>query len=1172
MRTLQQLEEEYRKSKKQTAEVDVPTVDELEQTYQSSKKGIPTVDELEQVYQRPRAETAAPEPLSLRNVAATLGKSGLQVLGAPVRAAADVSKLIPMVGLGAGKLVGSKKLTKASQKSLAELERLKKNFQFVDEGYTDTAMSMLLGGVSGAGTRALIEAAKPAAQLARTAGITEPLLVTGAKAGLVSAIGDKLVVDPALQVISKKIDESQLDPATKDLLRATAPLAIGFVSGATIEAKMDRLLKNPLAVNMLNEMAESGTSAEVAVEKLKNVPGVTGRSSETSQALSSIRKEITSKKAVPGKTPPEEAPGGARAPKETPETPKLKDLEAKYQLAKSSGIHPSLLTSPLGGVAAGVDWEEFREDGTIKFNPKRALMGTFVGAAGGAGVRPARRLANDITSSWDTFSKQRIIDPIKDVVNGLIVNEDVRFALGLDRSKQFQDIMRDYHRSADTIISKSLELGKRIQEIAPTKAEQKRFLQIVRGGITSNEKMAANAAEIHDMFKDLRKQLKEHHLLQYSRFDELTRKERAQLRNIINHPERFDATPEQVETARQRLHDHYHFGSASEYAPLYYAKYEGLTPKQKQIIRDEITELKKKSRRGNPEGSQELEAQIAELTKFLKENSKKTKLDKKELDKGYSHRRLSMPIDIQRMLGRIDEAPYPVAKGVATQTLDIRKARLFKDIAEHPNWVMEGPGGVPANFVRVQDERFGALNGKWVRKDIWDDLKEVEEWRNAFTKAWDKYQGMWKYGKVVLNPATHARNFMSNMILAYFGDVKPTDIKTYTRAVQALKRGEIDPYYKEAKDWGLFRSSFADTEIMKLRDNLETLRGNQVQNWTRKAVSLPAETYQANEHLFKMAVFIKARSQGLGVDEAAQKAEHYIFNYSDIPPWVKHTKRWVSPFMTFAYKAIPLAAEMAIRKPWKIGTIAAGMYGLEEYSKRKLGMTEEEAETERALLPPWQQRRIPPGIGPYTHILIPFQDKWGNNLYWDLSYILPYGTMGEEWGQTLIPFADIMPSSPLFQTVAAIMTNRDPFTGRDIYNPVLDSTAEIAKKYLDYVWKEAAPSLAPGGYSANKLLTGFKNTFLGKDVRDWADRPIEFQTALLSTMLGIKLSPANTKKLLEFERTERKRIDKEVGIELKRLERELQRNKITRDEYEREAKELFKIKKQLLQERPTIRK
>jgi hypothetical protein len=94
------------------------------------------------------------------------------------------------------------------------------------------------------------------------------------------------------------------------------------------------------------------------------------------------------------------------------------------------------------------------------------------------------------------------------------------------------------------------------------------------------------------------------------------------------------------------------------------------------------------------------------------------------------------------------------------------------------------------------------------------------------------------------------------------------------------------------------------------------------------------------------------------------------------------------------------------------------------------------------------------------------------------------------------------------------------------------------------------------------------NTVFDRDVRDWADRPVELQTAIMSTIFGLKLSPANERKLLEFEQYQRNKIRKEIGKETGDLKRDYQRNKITEKEYRERTEALIKLKKKLLLGRP----
>lgn len=816
------------------------------------------------------------------------------------------------------------------------------------------------------------------------------------------------------------------------------------------------------------------------------------------------------------------------------------------------------------GTIGGVD--AYMQGGDIKDIAKGAGVMSMFGMMGG----PGKVGLKEATKKWDSVAKEKIIEPLKEIANSKITNETVRHQLGLNRSKEAANLIREFQRDAEIISEKALEVGKELQEIAPEPAQQRRLMQVMKGSITSNPAMQAKAEHIRGKFNELRELQKEYKLREYSRFENVTRQERADLRNQIKTMEKeLQTTPEgnkadtileNIEIARNKLNNYYHFGSAKEYAPTMYDTFEGFSPKQRKSIKSEIKRLKKLSRKSSPEGKQEYEDLIASMEGlFKKETLTETKT---KMDLGYTHMRQDIPLATQKLLGKIDEAPYPIAKGLERQTTDIRTAELFKEIAENPEWVVKPVKGStpPANFKQVEGKQFGELDGKYVRKDVYSDLTEIIDVRNSFIKNWDTALGWWKFGKVVLNPAAHSRNIMSNTILAYMGDAGPADIARGADIV--LRQKENNVYYRDAKEWGLFNNTFARAEINKLRDGLQNLRDNKgMRNWIRKSLSLTESAYQKNEEVFKMAVYTKARLDGLNKDAAARKAEEFLFNYGDIPPWVKHTKRWVSPFFTFTYKAIPKTAETMIRKPWKIGAIAATMMAIEEYSKAKMGLSDKEAEKQRKMLPEWQQGKV---FGAYAHLRTPWTDDYGNNELLDLSYILPYGTMGERWGQSKIPLADIMPNNPLLEIAYTTKFNKDSFTGREIYNEILDGNKEILEKYLAFSWRQLAPSLAPGGHSFDKLKTGFQNTIMGKDVRDWADRPLDLQTAILSTFLGIKLSPINEKKMKEFQAYQVNKIESSVNKQIQKLKTKKMRNKITEEEFRSEIQQLMEIRNKLI--------
>jgi hypothetical protein len=800
----------------------------------------------------------------------------------------------------------------------------------------------------------------------------------------------------------------------------------------------------------------------------------------------------------------------------------------------------------LGGAYEGVDWDTLESTGEIRIDPNKAFRGALLGVAAGAGIKAAPKAAEH----WTDFTKSRILTPLADAVNGSIVNETLRYQFGLNRSPELAAMLTEYKTQANTVIQKAVDIGKEINAIAPTGLQQRRLTQLLEGGVTTNPSLARKVSEIHAMFEDLSSATKAMNLSRYSQFDELTRKQRAELRNIIKSTD----TPEAERiTAQTMLNNHYHVGSAKAYLPVFNPGVEGLTRSEQKILRQEIADLKRKSRYGDPEGKPALETQIAELENMLLKGQRKPEFWKKTpkgvertagttMNLGYTMQRQDLPYETRKVFNDIIGPAYRVAKGAKVQGTDVLKAKLFEHIAAHPDWIQEAGTPNKANFIKVLGSEWGALNGKRIRNDVLDDLGEIMDLRSAAEANMDKIMGYWKYGKAILSPVTHARNFVSNMVLAHFADVPPADLVTYNSAAKALKEKSANTFYREAERAGLYNSSFAKSEIGALRDELnEIRRPDAFANWIRKAASLPSAMYEGSERFFKTAVFIKARESGLSPVEAMQKAEKHLFNYSDIPPVIKHYKRWAAPFATYTYKAVPLLAETAITKPWKIAGVFGAMYGLEYMAQQKLGVSDDEVSKDKAVMLK--------GTG---QVLLPFTDSYGNRLYGNVGDFMPWSNMGKSWGQSSIPAGDMLPSNPIFTTLGAILANKDAFTGKEIHSIALDSASKITGRYLEYAWKQIQPSAIPAGaklWEAGKIS-------MGQQLKDYTGYDIDPSTLAINALLGVKLTKGNQELFNRFASYELKKLQKAVGERKSEIYRQLRANQITAEEADQKLQEL----------------
>jgi hypothetical protein len=912
---------------------------------------------------------------------------------------------------------------------------------------------------------------------------------------------------------------------------------------------------------------------------------------------------------------------------------------------------------PMFAVAGATNGVEVKRD--EQGNPQLGIDAEkmFTGLAIGMGAATASKTFRQAQKKWTTWA-EGAWDSAGRYINSKILNEDVRQTLGLYKDKTFAEAKKDTQRKIERKIEEAMEMGQRLIKLTPqNEADEAHLKNVIRGlAEPRNKEEAAVAEEINQIFDGYRKTLKEIGLLEYSQFDKLSQNEitrlkkqvrltngytqvvdKAQLEDMaravaIDPKQTFLDYIESIKSAEKktghkvaaknymqmlqdriadqrkflngRLKDYYNVGAKENYFPLYYERHEGLRPAEKKQMQAEIVRLKRElSATTDPLYKEELEELIPDLEGVLQWGTTTRRQWKKGvrgLALSYAHRRVELEPHVRKILGEIDAAPYPVARAMATQAVDIEKQRLFQQIADNPEWAQKvtAKKDLGNRWKRINNPKLGALNGMAVRKDIYRDLEDVTELHEGFQRLWDAGLSKWKYGKVVLNPSSHARNFMSNAVLAYFGDVHPGDLKTYKAAAKSVFQKEKNQHYKEAKEWGLFNNTFAEVEIRKLRDDFDQLRnGKQVQQWIKRVLDSPTAMYQGNEELFKMAVFIKARNSGMSVDAAARKAEKYLFNYQDIPPLVRHTRRWVSPFVTWSYKAIPAVARTAWEKPWKMAYLFGGMYGLERYAMWTQGITPEEAEKQRQSMPPWMRKRFL-GSGPYANLRFPGLDKFGAMRFLDLSYIMPFGNMAEDWGQSRIPFSEILPSCPAYTVLAQIQSNRDLFTGKDIsniladveipgyvmtgrepapvksqfspiyslYNEVANMASLYTQKTAMRAWRELAPSLALGGYGYNKLATGIKNVFReeGDQAVDWAGRPLALKEAVLSTIFGIKLSPVSERSLKQSRQMQIKQLRSAFAKTKAKIMYEIDNNKRDEKVGKRQLREIEKIKRQVM--------
>lgn len=515
----------------------------------------------------------------------------------------------------------------------------------------------------------------------------------------------------------------------------------------------------------------------------------------------------------------------------------------------------------------------------------------------------------------------------------------------------------------------------------------------------------------------------------------------------------------------------------------------------------------------------------------------------------YAKARKPISEEARRALGEIKRPEYPVTKRLIQEASDIETGRLFNVINRIKGWtsVSGGPG-----FKQLPESKgFGVLSGKFVKNKIYDDIVEMKRFRSNFEAWYDSMIGTWKAGKVLWNPATHARNMISNSILLDLSGMGHGEqMKYMTRAVSEMRNNSRE--YQFAKRH-FARTTLAHGELLDdmLKGTKETGSGmekfvNAVPNFIRKTSAGPASVYQKEEFVFKFLKYLQQRDLGKRPIQAVREANKWLFDYSELSQFERRVARRVMPFYTFPRKAIPVIIEAAATRPHTLAKYPLMAWAMEKHSLSRLEMTEKDYAQVKKIMPEYMKSG--------SYILMPYRDNNGDLRFLDWTYLIPWGTITEL--QERGPL-DVFVANPLVQAVGDLKRNRDAFTGREIWQET-DTDAEKFYKRVEHIWRIASPSLAPKGLYWDKLY----ESATGKpDVR-----PRPFPETVAHTILGLRTQAIDEEEqYTRFLREKRDNIEELEG-KLIRIEFEFSDGKISESEYKKRQKRAYQQIDKVLEE------
>jgi len=539
-------------------------------------------------------------------------------------------------------------------------------------------------------------------------------------------------------------------------------------------------------------------------------------------------------------------------------------------------------------------------------------------------------------------------------------------------------------------------------------------------------------------------------------------------------------------------------------------------------------------------------------------------------------------------MGEIRDAMFRFVMGYNKSQRDIALGRLYESLADNFASKRELPGYVKVPDTLVEDtfaRRYGKLAGKWVPAEVMDHLSAFDQsQQNELLKMYLKGLSMWKEGKTVLNPVSHANNVMSNVTMAHFAGVSYWDLHKYAGAMRDLLKNT--PMVQEALDAGLFGGTFNRAELLdQMPPQLKALAGmsesrlkkgvDTVWNALSWFLRKPAATaYQAEDQFFRYLIYKDARDRGLDVDDAIDYSQRYIFTYDDLPRGARVARDFALPFFAYTYKVVPPIVNTALEKPWRYAAPAAALYAINAamYDPEFRDKAKKMEEQERENLPPWM-KGASFTLGTPKAIRMGMDDVTNLPLFLDVSRIFPGGDLLDAHANAGgVPLLQpITPSNPVLNTVGAMIWNKDSFFGKEIVDKN-DTAAEAAEKRGQWIWKQFSPAVAVGNYHWDRAMNVIANqtgqpvfgyTGIGKD-----GLPVQLPYAAAQTV-GIKIRPIDLELSEQISKSEREKTIRDLDAEIRQIKRLEKKGAITESAAEKQI-ELQKEKKSRLKEGLTV--
>ncbi|KLD96703.1 hypothetical protein [Aliarcobacter butzleri] len=318
--------------------------------------------------------------------------------------------------------------------------------------------------------------------------------------------------------------------------------------------------------------------------------------------------------------------------------------------------------------------------------------------------------------------------------------------------------------------------------------------------------------------------------------------------------------------------------------------------------------------------------------------------------------------------GEIQDIAFSLPETLMRSTEMVQHGKMLKKIVDETKYVSDE---ALDGYVQLNGNKYGALKGKYVPKDMASDINEFHSaifgnegglFSKDVVDAYKALSSFWKKTHTVYNPIAHMNNLLSNITMqfgaginphkavknAYKGAITSQKVKQFRElkakeliglsseervSLNALIQDDDIKLWNEAQRAGLFgRSGLNDILNQYVNPTKATNSSNLT--GTRKVLNkfddLASKAYQGEDNIMRFSMLKSLTEKGKSLDEAIKEINNTIPDYTKPMSRLARFGRdsMLTPFISWTYYSTPIILKQFKDRPERIAAIYASLYGL----------------------------------------------------------------------------------------------------------------------------------------------------------------------------------------------------------------------------------------------------